>query len=522
MNCEPVKFLLVDDLEENLIALEALLRSSEIVILKARSGPEALELLLKHEVALALVDVQMPGMDGYELAELMHGNQRTKGVPIIFLTAGTTDKQRRYKGYEAGAVDFLQKPIEPDVLKSKASVFFELHRRRQEIARQRDELEIATQEARQYAAALKEADKRKDEFLATLAHELRTPLAPIRNGLEILQREPTGPTAATVREMMERQLSHMVQLVDDLLDMSRVSEGKIVLRKKKTELQSIVSSAIESALPHIQKANHELRVEVADAPIWVEADFTRIDQVISNLLNNAAKYTASGGTITLAAKENNGMATISVKDTGIGIPADMLSKIFDLFTQVNTSVDQSQGGLGIGLALVKHLVSMHGGSIRVESEGLNKGSTFTVRLPVTTPPAGAQTEKKAGSTSASAPLQILVVDDNMDSATTTGWLLGMMGHNYSLAHTGPCALEAAQKLQPNVVLLDIGLPGMSGYEVCRQMRSNPLFENTLIVAQTGWGQERDREMAKQAGFDHHLVKPLKLEDITALFEKVVV
>jgi signal transduction histidine kinase len=521
MTFEVVKVLLVDDLEENLTALEALLRSAEIAILKARSGADALELLLKHEVALALIDVQMPGMDGFELAELMHGNLRTKGVPIIFLTAATTDKQRRYKGYEAGAVDFLQKPIEPDVLKSKASVFFELHRRRQEIARQRDELELATQEARQYATALKEADKRKDEFLATLAHELRTPLAPLRNGLEILRREPDSGVAMAVRDMMERQLSNMVQLVDDLLDMSRVSEGKIVLRKKTTDLQSIISSAIESAQPHIEKASHDLRVELADVPIWVEADFTRIDQIISNLLNNAAKYTASGGTITLSAKEENGMAIVAVKDTGVGIPSSMLSKIFDLFTQVNTSIDQSQGGLGIGLALVKHLVSLHGGLIKVESDGPGEGSTFTVSLPATVAPSSEQVDSQQTSTSSAAPLQILIVDDNVDSATTTGWLLEMMGHKYSLAHTGPYALELAQTLQPDVVLLDIGLPGMSGYEVCRQMRSNPLFENTLIVAQTGWGQERDREMARQAGFDHHLVKPLKLDDIMALFATVV-
>ncbi|MES2604929.1 MAG: response regulator [Pseudomonadota bacterium] len=523
MNFEPVQFLIVDDLEENLIALEALLRANDVRILKARSGPEALELLLKHEVALALIDVQMPGMDGFELAELMHGNQRTKGVPIIFLTAGTSDKQRRFKGYEAGAVDFLNKPIEPDILRSKASVFFELHRRRQEIAHQRDELELATKEAQQHATALREADQRKDEFLAMLAHELRTPLTPIRNGLEILRRQPTGPTAEKAWEMMDRQLTNIVQLVEDLLDMSRVSKGKIVLRKQKATLQSIVQSAVEGAQPYIANAKHELRVEITDAPLWIDADTTRIDQIISNLLNNAAKYTPSGGVITLSAAQQNGDAVIAVADNGIGIPADMRTQIFDLFTQVNASINRSQGGLGIGLALVKHLVSMHGGSIHVESAGLNQGSTFIVRIPLTTPPSDTVSTISKDNLMNEQTLNILVVDDNIDSATTTGWLLESMGYpQYSLAHTGPEAIEVAKKNLPDVILLDIGLPGMNGYEVCRELRRDPRFEHTLIVAQTGWGQDRDREMAYFAGFDHHLVKPLKPEDIGALFAKVTV
>jgi signal transduction histidine kinase len=520
MNFAPVPFLIVDDLEENLIALEALLRSDAVRILTARSGPEALELLLQHEVALALIDVHMPGMDGFELAELLHGNQRTKGIPIIFLTA-TSDTQRRYKGYEAGAVDFLNKPVEPDVLRSKAGVFFELYRKRQELAQQRDELELASEEARRYATALKEADQRKDEFLAMLAHELRTPLTPIRNGLEILRRQPTGASAEKVCGMMDRQLLHMVQLVDDLLDMSRVSKGKIVLRKKTTDLQSIVQSAVESVQSLIEDAGHALHVEIAATPIWIEADVTRIDQVLSNLLSNAAKYTPAGGSIVLAAHEENANAVISITDNGIGIPGSMLTRIFDLFMQVNTSTNRSQGGLGIGLALVKQLVSMHGGSIHVTSPGLDKGSTFTVRIPVTTPPSETLAVNPQENDMSAKPLNILVVDDNVDSATTTGWLLESMGYdNYRLAHDGLQALAAAEDLTPNVILLDIGLPGMNGYEVCRQLRSNPLFEHTLIIAQTGWGQDRDREMAYFAGFDHHFVKPLKPEDISSLLAKV--
>jgi signal transduction histidine kinase len=524
MPYEPVHFLLVDDLEENLLALEALLRRDGLTLLKARSGPEALELLLQYDAALALVDVQMPGMSGFELAEFMRGTERTKSVPIIFLTAGSADQQRRFRGYEAGAMDFLQKPIEPDILRSKADVFFELHRRRQELARQRDELKAATEEnarlleeSRRYAEALKEADQRKDEFLATLAHELRNPLAPIRNGLEILRRNPTGETADNVRDMMDRQLAHMVRLIDDLLDMSRVSKGKIELRKEKTSLQSIIQSSLETSRPHIEEGRHELILDMPDEPIWVDADITRLGQVVGNLLNNAAKYTPEGGKIRLLARAENDRAIVKVIDNGVGIPDHMRAKIFELFTQVKSSLEQSQGGLGIGLALVRHLVGMHGGTVHVESAGQNQGSTFTIHLPLADPiELSEQKQISNGENGEIKDLRILVVDDNVASAKTTGWMLELIGCQASLAHDGPQALDVATTLQPDVILLDIGLPGMNGYEVCRELRRNSLFENTLIIAQTGWGQKRDREMAREAGFNHHLVKPLNIDDISAL------
>ena len=370
----PVHFLLVDDLEENLLSLEGLLRRDGLVLLKARSGPEALELLLQHDVALAILDVQMPEMDGYELAELMRGTERTRRVPIIFVTAGAADRQRRFRGYETGAVDFLNKPIEPDILRSKASVFFELYQQRYQIAAQRDELKA-------YADALTEADRRKDEFLATLAHELRNPLAPIRNGLDILRASPTVGNAEEVRDMMDRQLSHLVRLVDDLLDVSRVSQGKIELRKARIALSDVFKTAIEASEPQITAERHELKVELPDTPIWLDADLTRLSQVVSNLLNNAAKYTPEGGTIVLSARLERDEVLIAVADNGIGIRSDMLPRVFDLFTQVGDNLHRSHGGLGIGLALVKQLVEMHGGVILAESAGPGKGSTFRLRLP---------------------------------------------------------------------------------------------------------------------------------------------
>jgi signal transduction histidine kinase len=310
---EPVYFLLVDDLEENLLSLDALLRREDLVLLKARTGAQALELLLKHDVALALLDVQMPEMNGFELAELMRGMERTKRVPIIFLTAGSSDTARRFRGYEAGAVDFLQKPIEPDVLRSKANVFFELRRQQRLLELQRDRLE--------------EADRRKDEFIATLAHELRNPLAPIRNGLQILNRAPNVPEAGNIRAMMDRQLTHLVRLIDDLLDVSRVSQGKIDLRKEPVTAQTAVQTAIETCTPLIEERKHTLNVKQPDEALWVDADPTRFAQVISNLLNNAAKYTPDGGRIELSITQDVRYVVIAVTDTGLGIDPEMLPRV---------------------------------------------------------------------------------------------------------------------------------------------------------------------------------------------------
>ncbi|PHY14117.1 hybrid sensor histidine kinase/response regulator [Caulobacter sp. B11] len=377
----PINFLLVDDLEENLLALEALLQRDGLTCLKARSGEEALELLLVHDVALALLDVQMPGMDGFQLAEYIRGNARARHIPIIFVTAGSADLQRRFRGYEAGAVDFIHKPIEPTVLRSKANVFFDLHQQRQQIQRQRDELELA-------AEALRRADRHKDSFLAVLAHELRNPVAALSGGFHLLNKDISPERAADIRNRMDRMLTHLSHLVDDLLDASRVSQGKIALKTERVELGEVLRSAIDASQHNLDAGGHRFITDLPSEPVWLWADHTRLAQIVSNLLNNAAKYTPAGGTVSLSARALDDAVTISVSDTGVGIPVDMQSKIFEIFAQVEAHLAKAQGGLGIGLALVRQLVTLHGGTIEVESAGPNLGSVFTVRLPLeAVPPA---------------------------------------------------------------------------------------------------------------------------------------
>ncbi|HYE36424.1 hybrid sensor histidine kinase/response regulator [Methylocaldum sp.] len=377
------KILLVDDRKENLVALEGLLRGHEADLLCARSGEQALELLLDHEVALALVDVQMPEMDGFELAALMRGTERTREVPIIFITAGIRDQTRIFKGYDSGAVDFLFKPLDPHVLSSKVAVFMQLYRQKRQLAERVRELEIALAERRQMENALKAADRRKNEFLAMLGHELRNPLAPITNAAQIMKRmNVSDPRLQMVQQVLDRQVGHLARLVDDLLDISRIEQGKITLRKEKLEIAPVLDQALESSRPLIQSRQHDLLVSVPNTPITLMGDGERLAQLISNLLNNAAKYTPTGGTIWLTVTRENGEALIRVKDTGEGISQPLLLQIFDAFTQAERTLDRSQGGLGLGLAIVKKLVELHQGRIEARSEGPGKGSEFLVWLPL--------------------------------------------------------------------------------------------------------------------------------------------
>jgi len=368
------------------------------------------------------------------------------------------------------------------------------------------------EDLRRLATELSDANRHKTEFLAVLAHELRNPLAPIRTGLELIRLSGNSPaTVARVSDIMERQLTHMVRLIDDLLDVARISNGKIELKKQRVPLKSIVTNAMEASLPFIEKARHELVIDLPTEPVLLDADPTRFAQMLGNLLVNASKYTPPGGKIVVRAERHGGEIWISVADTGIGIPRETLPTIFDMFIQIKRDSAHAKGGLGIGLAIVQQLVELHGGTIQAASDGPGKGSTFTIRLPL--PAAGDGDEPPVGADAAAAKApaasgyHILIADDNADAAKTLSDLLAHEGHTTRVAYDGREALEVAQTFSPDVAVLDIGMPGMDGYEVARELRQMPQTKHTTLIALTGWGDVNDRARSRAAGFDHHLTKP---------------
>jgi PAS domain S-box-containing protein len=375
-------------------------------------------------------------------------------------------------------------------------------------------------ESKRAQAALVEADKRKDEFLATLAHELRNPLAPIRNSLQILRLgcESSGETER-IHEMMERQVAHLVRLVDDLLELSRISRGQIELKKERVELATIISSAVETSKPVIEAAGHRLAVFLPSETLVVDGDLVRLSQVFANLLNNAAKYTQNGGDISITAKREDKSVVVSIRDTGIGIPRDKLTHVFEMFAQVDNVLSRSQDGLGIGLSLVRTLVGMHDGRVEAYSDGLGLGSEFVTYLPL------AECDHKS-TENVNAPKgyiqstlsthRVLLVDDNRDSANTLAMLLKLLGTEVKIAYDGESALDALRIYRPSLLLLDIGMPGMDGYDVARQVRQIPEFCDLVLIALTGWGQDEDRRRTKEAGFDHHLVKPVEIGTLQGL------
>jgi signal transduction histidine kinase/DNA-binding response OmpR family regulator len=702
---EKANILVVDDLADNLLVAGSVLEELGQNVVTAGSGAEALRRVLDHEFAVILLDVNMPGMDGYETAALIRRRKRSAHTPIIFITA-YADDMNTAQGYALGAVDYVLSPVIPEVLRTKVRVFVDLYLMTQQVRRQADErvalakaqaaraaAEDATRRSNFLAEASKalsgsldleatvsalarlsvpfladlgavtvaaehvrpwrtelawaqppdgrvrtaalqgpdapddelraavervlagggemvvdgggwvvdggkwlsardagqpskavvlpltargrtlgaltlavsdpkravpvfdlalardfagraaialdnarlyrevqEADRRKNEFLSMLAHELRNPLAPIRNGVHLLRAPGSAdPQVREVSEMMDRQLQHLVRLVDDLLDLSRITRGKIRLKTGPLELTEVLARAVETCRPLIEERRHNLSVAAPPMPLWVEGDGVRLAQVVANLLNNAAKYTEEGGQISLGAGREGDEAVVRVRDTGMGIPAEMLGSVFEMFTQVDRSLDRSQGGLGIGLTLVRQLVEMHGGRVEAHSEGSGRGSEFVVRLPLLRPQiedCRPQNGKTQGATSGPSNLpsaicnlpsrRVLVVDDNRDAAESLALLLEVSGHQVRICHDGASALREAEEYRPEAVLLDIGLPGMDGYEIARLMRAAPATRKSLLIALTGYGQEDDQRRAREAGFDHHLIKPADLEALTEL------
>jgi len=375
-------------------------------------------------------------------------------------------------------------------------------------------------ELRRGKRVLEQADRQKDEFLAMLAHELRNPLAPIPNAIQVLQDfSPADADLQWARDVIERQVQHMTRLVDDLLDVSRINRGKITLQKGRLKLAQVVADAVEIARPHIEGRKHRLTISQPPEPLWLEGDSTRLAQVVANLLNNAAKYMERGGHIWLTVEKEGDQAVVRVRDTGIGIAPEKLPDIFGLFTQLDRSLDRSQGGLGIGLTLARRLVEMHGGSIHAQSDGPGQGSEFVVRLPTL----GQIKEVKETSEpcgppfAAPPPQRILIADDNEDFADMTARLLRRKGgHEVTVVYDGPAALEVVQTFRPQVGFLDIGLPGINGYELVQRLRKLPGLEEALLVALTGYGQEEDRRRSLAVGFDEHLTKPVRFDTLQRL------
>ncbi len=559
---EKVNILLVDDQPARLLSYESILSDLGQRMVSARSGTEALQQVMKMEFAVILLDVSMPGMDGFETAAMIHEHPRYQRTPIIFVTGVHINDLDQLKGYKLGAVDYVSIPIIPEILRSKVSVLVELYSQRKKLqelnaslasantrlelansalqAEKNRELEILNQHlslANQELAKaneallaenhgrmrieseLKEANRHKDEFLAILAHELRNPLAPIRHAVDVMTKMHLHDHELSwCRDVIGRQVTHLTRLVDDLLDISRITHGTIKLHKEEVNVQTIIDRAIETLQPLMDSRQHQLQVECAEPAAVICGDQTRLVQVLSNLLNNAAKYSLPNSLIRLVVERHDSMVEFHVIDSGIGIAPESVPKLFALFSQIHNANNEVENGLGIGLALVKRLVELHGGEVKVRSAGLNAGSEFIFCLPVHQAfqpivmndilPRKVESRR------------VLLVDDNLDALEGLALLMEMAGHEVFKASDGMQALGLVAKHRPEVAILDIGMPAMDGYELAQHIRSESFSKSMHLIALSGWGQNDDMCRAQEAGFDFHLVKPATFEAITELMVKL--
>jgi signal transduction histidine kinase len=474
-------------------------------VVAVADGQAALDAVEKKLPDLVLSDVMMPVMDGFEFLRRIRANEQTRDMPVILLSA-RAGEEARIEALEAAADDYLVKPFSARELLATVDTH------------------IKTIEIRRHLIdQLREQDRRKDEFIATLAHELRNPLAPIRNALQLIRLSNNDRTRLDhATTIMQRQIDQMVRLVDDLLDVARISRNKLELRKEIVDLAAVVRSAVDTSRPVIEASQNELFIELPSQTVLLDADPVRLAQIVSNLLNNAARYSRPGGRISLTAATEDGELMLKVSDTGIGIEPEKLSRIFDMFVQLDSPGPHPQAGLGVGLTLVRRLIEMHGGTVEAHSDGTGKGSEFIVRLqtsPAKTEPA---IETDSASRVADVRRRILVVDDNIDSAESMAMMLELSGHDVAMAHDGAEAIERAKEFQPDVAFLDLGMPKLNGYEAARSIREQPWGRQILLVALTGWGQEDDKRRTREAGFDAHIVKPIDfvaLEKLLATDER---
>lgn len=498
LHAETAPRILIADDNADLRAYLQRLLSTRYAVTTAVDGIDALEKAFTAPPDLVLCDVMMPRLDGFGLLARLRADERTLTLPILLLSA-RAGEEARVEGLAAGADDYLVKPFSARELMARVGAH------------------LATARLRRNAVqSLRDADRRKDEFLATLAHELRNPLAPIRNALHLFKVSGDGAPAPALREMVERQVNHMVRLVDDLMEASRISRGKLELQRAPVDLGNVLRTAFEASKPLLDLHRHLVTFDTSKTPLVVDGDAVRLTQVFANLLNNAAKYTDDGGAVKVTSRREDDWAVVEVRDNGIGLSLDQIPRLFEMFAQMEAVGTRAAGGLGIGLALARRLVQMHGGGVTVHSDGLGHGSTFSVRLPLVH---AASEPHIASQQSRQNPLEaqrILVVDDNHDAAESLGMLLDLLGAEVRVEHDGPSALAAAAEWMPTVVLLDLGMPQMDGYEVAGRLRREPSLKNIMLIALTGWGQEEDRERTKSAGFDHHLVKPVDVDVLETL------
>jgi signal transduction histidine kinase len=452
--------------------------------------------------AILVAEEALDERDG-RLAALVARQPTWSDLPVLLLTHPGADSPAVVWGLNTlGNVTLLERPLRVSTLTSAARSALRARRRQYQ--------------TRAHLAEREQADQRKDEFLATLAHELRNPLAPIRNSVDLLRKQGGGQSETRVWEMMDRQVNHMVRLVNDLMEVSRLTRGKIELRKQAVDLTSVIAVALETSRPLVEAAKHSLTVTLPAEPLCVEADAMRLAQVFSNLLNNAVKYTDPGGRIALVVRREHDTAVVTVTDSGTGISAAALPTVFDMFVQADARDSSAQGGLGIGLTLVRSLIEMHGGEVTARSAGVGQGSEFEVRLPLATQDAPLVRDTAAAYQEVRGLPRVLVVDDNRDAAISLGAVLQTLGADVRVTHDGKAALEQLAAFHPVAVFLDIGMPGMDGYEVATRIRKRPEGSDTVLIALTGWGQDRDRRRTTAAGFNHHLVKPADIGDLQSL------
>jgi signal transduction histidine kinase len=494
------RILVVDDNESGLYAKRRILENGGFEVIEAHSGYEALRLAHSERPDLALLDIKLPDIDGYEVCRRLRADATTASMAIVHITASFERPEDHVRGLEAGADTFLLVPTDPSIVIATARALIRMRRAE---------------------SALRESDRRKDEFLAVLAHELRNPLAPLRNGMKILElQSERTPAADMALKIMSRQVAQMVRLIDDLLEVSRINENKLELRWEHTQLGAIVESAVETCRAIIEGAGHAVTIDLPAETVPIYGDFVRLAQVVGNLVSNSAKYMHPGGAIAIEGKVVDRCVEISVTDTGLGIAAEDMPHIFDMFSQSRRAKGNQAGGLGIGLALVRRLVELHGGTVTGTSDGIGKGSRFVVRLPLHDHQdgnAGAPPRRAPDRTIALE--RVLVADDNADAAESLAVLLRSMGPEVRVARDGVEAVEVAAAFRPELVFMDIDMPRMNGLDAARQIRAQPWGAQVIICALTGFGQDSDRERSAAAGIDRHLVKPVEADVLRELMSE---